>query len=111
MSDPAHALATYGTLAPGRVNHHQLADLRGRWTTGTVRGHLQEAGWGADLGYPGIHLAKDAPEVPVHLFLSQDLPAHWPRLDAFEGAGYLRTEVLVQTPEGAIPAFIYQLAP
>lgn len=24
-----HRLATYGTLAPGRVNHHQLAGLAG----------------------------------------------------------------------------------
>lgn len=110
MSDPAHALATYGTLAPGRVNHGQVSGLNGRWCTGYVLGHLQEAGWGADLGYPGLRLAADGDQVEVSLFLSTDLPAHWARLDAFEGDGYVRSEVVVQTPEGPIAAYIYQLA-
>jgi gamma-glutamylcyclotransferase (GGCT)/AIG2-like uncharacterized protein YtfP len=37
-------LATYGTLAPGRVNHHQLAGLDGHWRQGTVKGTLVDAG-------------------------------------------------------------------
>ena len=45
-------LATYGTLAPGRVNNHHLADLGGFWRQGTVTGRLVEAGWGAKLGFP-----------------------------------------------------------
>jgi hypothetical protein len=31
-------LAVYGSLAPGRPNHHQLSDLSGRWIKGTVQG-------------------------------------------------------------------------
>ena len=110
MSDPSRALATYGTLAPGRANAEQISGLRGTWTTGTVRGHLREAGWGAEMGYPGITLAEDAPEVAVHLFMSDDLSEHWERLDAFEGDGYARTVVQVQTAAGIVPAYIYQLA-
>ena len=49
-------LATYGTLAPGRVNHHELAGLKGVWQQGTVRGKLVAAGWGATLGYPALIL-------------------------------------------------------
>ena len=45
-----HHLATYGTLAPGRSNYHQLSDLRGEWSIGTVRGKLVDKGWGAALG-------------------------------------------------------------
>jgi hypothetical protein len=46
-------LATYGSLAPGRPNEGQLSDLTGRWLVGHVRGKLVEAGWGAELGFPG----------------------------------------------------------
>jgi hypothetical protein len=54
-------LAVYGTLAPGRPNHHQLNSLSGRWIKGTVRGQLLQEGWGAELGYPGIVLDLDGP--------------------------------------------------
>ena len=33
-------LVTYGTLAPGRPNHHQLDGLDGDWTTGWIHGDL-----------------------------------------------------------------------
>jgi hypothetical protein len=36
----AHALATYGTLAPGRPNHHVVAPLGGEWTEGLIEGDL-----------------------------------------------------------------------
>lgn len=100
-------LATYGTLAPGRPNHHHLADLEGRWLIGKVRGNLVPRGWGAALGYPALVPAEDGDEIEVHLFLSPDLPDHWERLDAFEGAEYRRTRIEVQTPEGPLEAWIY----
>lgn len=106
----ATRLATYGTLAPGRVNHHQLAGLAGRWLKGTVRGRRVVAGWGADMGFPGLVLDPEGDVVAVHLFESPDLPAHWARLDAFEGPGYRRTEVAVSTALGDLDAFIYALA-
>ena len=83
-------LATYGTLSPGRVNHHQLAGLKGSWRQGTVRGKLVDGGWGSSLGNPGLILDPQAPKVEVHLFESPDLPSHWSRLDEFEGDGYRR---------------------
>ncbi|MEM1400361.1 MAG: gamma-glutamylcyclotransferase [Pseudomonadota bacterium] len=100
-------LATYGTLAPGRVNHHQLADLNGVWREGTVRGKLVEAGWGATLGYPGLVLDPSGHEVGVHMFESPDLPDHWARMDAFEGDGYFRVVTEVQTADGKFEASIY----
>lgn len=103
-------LATYGTLAPGRPNHHQLAELEGNWTRGLVKGTLKQAGWGAEQGYPGIVLDDDGQEVEVHIFHSADLPNHWPRLDAFEGEGYRRVSVDVRTGAGVVAAFIYALA-
>lgn len=102
-----HCLATYGSLAPGHVNHHELAGLAGEWRRGTVTGRLVEKGWGVDLGYPAIILAADGAAVAVDLFVSPDLPAHWNRLDEFEGEGYARRPVTVQTATGPIEAWIY----
>ncbi len=107
---PICRLAVYGTLAPGRPNHHQLSGLSGRWIEGTVRGELLQEGWGAELGYAGIVLDPDGPTVGVQLFDSPDLPDHWTRLDEFEGSGYRRTVTAVSTAEGNLLASIYVLA-
>ena len=100
-------LATYGTLAPGRVNNSQLADLDGHWRQGTVRGRLVEAGWGAELGYPGLILDPSGQAIEVYVFESLELPNHWPRIDEFEGAGYHRVVTQVRTVDGDLDASIY----
>ena len=105
-----HRLATYGTLAPGRMNHHQLEVLVGTWTTGTTRGRLVEMGLGAALGYPAVVLDESGDALPVHLFISPHLFAYRSRLDAFEGAEYRRGEVMVETAEGSVSAWIYLAA-
>lgn len=107
---PECRLAVYGTLAPGRSNHHELRGLSGRWVEGTVRGVLFEQGWGAALGYPGLVLDPEGPTVPVHVLDSPDLPRHWGRLDRFEGPGYRRAVTTVRTAGGELPASIYVLA-
>ena len=91
-----HRLAVYGSLAPGRANHSHVAGLGGRWIPGEVRGRLVEAGWGSALGYPAIILEPDGPAVGVQVLESADLPAHWSRLDEFEGPGYERVLTTVR---------------
>jgi gamma-glutamylcyclotransferase (GGCT)/AIG2-like uncharacterized protein YtfP len=108
-SDARHRLATYGSLAPGRPNHHQLDGLEGRWSRGHIRGTLVDAGWGAGLGYPALVLDPDGSAVEVDVFESASLPAHWSRLDEFEGPGYARVATTVSTASGHIDAFIYVL--
>ena len=103
-------LAVYGTLAPGRVNHHQLSGLTGCWRQGTVRGWLRNAGWGAPLGYLGLVLDSAGPLFDVYLFESSDLPDHWSRLDEFEGPEYRRVVAQVRTTDGDVPAWIYVIA-
>lgn len=84
-------LAVYGTLAPGRPNHHVVAPLGGQWFDGlVVFGERLAAGWGAQFGYPAIRYCLSGEDIPVHLLVSRELPHHWPRLDAFEGAEYRR---------------------
>ncbi|WP_409483292.1 gamma-glutamylcyclotransferase family protein [Arsenicicoccus dermatophilus] len=102
-------LAVYGTLCPGRSNHHEVADIPGTWTRGVVHGHLLPEGWGAASGYPAIELADDAPAVPVHVLTSEALPRHWARLDEFEGPGYRRVGCTVGTDDGPVQAEIYEL--
>ena len=104
-------LAVYGSLAPGRPNHHQLHDLAGRWIGGTVRGQLCHEGWGAELGYPGLVLDPGGPTVGVQVFESPDLADHWTRLDEFEGPGYRREVTAVSTAEGELLASIYVITP
>jgi gamma-glutamylcyclotransferase (GGCT)/AIG2-like uncharacterized protein YtfP len=107
--DGEHRLATYGSLAPGRPNHHHVAALRGRWLAGKVHGRLLEAGWGASLGFPAMVLDPAGPTIDVQVLESADLPAHWSRLDDFEGPGYERVRTTVRTPEGAVEACLYVL--
>jgi gamma-glutamylcyclotransferase (GGCT)/AIG2-like uncharacterized protein YtfP len=94
-------LAVYGSLAPGRSNHHQLQDLHGEWHSGcSVHGDLADRGWGAGLGYPVLRWSTSGPAVAVEMFVSDELPGHWPRLDEFEGPDYLRIVVPVLSAAG-----------
>ena len=55
-------LAVYGSLAPARLNHDQLQNLRGDWHSGySVRGELVDGGWGAGLGYPALRWSASGP--------------------------------------------------
>lgn len=110
VDDHVPRLAVYGTLAPGRPNHGVLAHLPGRWSTGFVRGHLHDAGWGADLGFPGLVLSDDGDDIAVHVLESTGLDAEWQHLDEFEGPGYRRVAVEVRSAAGAVAAQIYVLA-
>jgi gamma-glutamylcyclotransferase (GGCT)/AIG2-like uncharacterized protein YtfP len=69
-----------------------------------------EAGWGAELGYPGLVVDPNGDSIEVHALVSKNLVDHWDRLDAFEGAGYQRVRIDVETPEGQVPASIYVIA-
>ena len=88
-----------------------MAGMDGDWRPGTVRGWRVESGWGSALGYPGLRLDPAGPDVAVQVFTSADLPAHWARLDAFEGEAYQRVIVGVATANGPIEAWIYALRP
>lgn len=94
-----HTLAVYGTLAPGRSNHHVVAPLGGEWTDGVVEGDLVPEGWGATLGFPACRPRSGGPAVPVKVLATPALEAAWPALDRFESPGYRRILVPVLTPE------------
>ncbi len=108
--DNPNRLAVYGSLAPGKENHWVLKDLKGTWTEGTVRGHLHQQGWGATQGYPAMKYDGNGQDIPVRVFESEDLPAHWQRIDEFEGAEYQRTLVPVTFESGEVKhCYIYAL--
>ena len=110
MSTPDTRLATYGSLAPGEVNHAQLADLTGWWEDGWVRGRLYDRGWGAAEGFPGLVLDPEGERVRVKVFHSGELPEHLARLDRFEGPEYERVVAPVEGLEGGpLRCWIYVL--
>jgi gamma-glutamylcyclotransferase (GGCT)/AIG2-like uncharacterized protein YtfP len=108
--DPACRLVAYGTLIPGRSNHHMMAGLDGTWSEIRVHGTLGESEWNGLEGLPAFVPDPAAPPVDAWLFTSTDLPRHWPALDDFEGPGYRRVIVDIETPTGAWlpPAQVYE---
>ena len=105
-------LAVYGSLAPGRSNHHHLASISGTWGSGWVEGILRDRGWGAAAGYPGIRLQTGGPRVDVSVLESHELNRDWGRLDAFEGDEYRRVQVEIHGLDAAsVVGFIYELRP
>jgi gamma-glutamylcyclotransferase (GGCT)/AIG2-like uncharacterized protein YtfP len=106
----SQTLAVYGTLAPGRPNHHVVAPLGGEWTEGVIEGDLHPVGWAATYGYPAFLPRPGGPAVPVHVLTAPTLAAAWPELDDFEGPGYRRILVPVFSPGPAEERRLYTVA-
>ena len=75
-----------------------------------MTGHLVAHGWAASMGFPAFIPDEGGAAVAVQLFRSPNLPAHWARLDAFEGTDYRRVAIDVVTDQGRVPAWIYVYA-
>lgn len=84
-----------------------LAGLDGTWTEGVVRGSRVAAGWGNTEGFPAFRPHADGDDVAVFIFESRELPAHWIRLDAFEGDEYERVVVDVRCNGRTLLANVY----
>lgn len=103
-------LFVYGSLGPGGPNHGLLEHLGGEWMPASVRGHLIDAGWGAEMGYPGIVLDDDGEPVAGYVFACEDLVDHWDELDAFEGRQYRRVATVARLADDTtVEAFVYVL--
>jgi len=94
-------LAIYGTLAPGKANHHHIAELGGTWHDAAVRGRLDRVPCGIHEGLPAIVLDPAAAPHPLKVLVCEHLPAAWPRLDAFEGDEIQRLLVPLEGADGA----------
>ena len=62
------------------------------------------------MGCPGIVPTEEGEEVKGFVLSSEHLTDHWPRLDAFEGEGYVRVSVTVRI-NGTydVEAYVYAL--
>lgn len=108
---PSCRLAVYGSLAPGKKNHHIMAGMKGTWRRAVLRGSLRNEGWGAGQGFPGFLWDGTDNAVPGQVFASTDLPEHWQRLDDFEGPEYRRILVPAKIDDGEIEVCnVYALA-
>lgn len=106
-------LAVYGTLAPGRENHHLLEGAGGVWREGVfVEGELHPLGWGAAKGFPALRCRPGGHRVPAWLLESEKLPGLWPMLNEFEGPGYCRVLAPVVDTQGKLVALanLYEAA-
>jgi hypothetical protein len=92
-------IAVYGALAPGEARHYMLAPLRGAWTTGFVRGRMEQGPWSALLG-PGLRLEGGAERVPVHVLHAPMLEQGWGVLDQIRGLGFSRLLTPVEDGDG-----------
>ncbi len=111
LLDVDRHLIVYGSLGPGGLNHDQMEGLQGEWREGWVTGTLLHQGWGAHLGYPVLRWDPAGQRVRAYLFTSADLPAHWDRLDTFEGEAYERMLVPFHGDDGARSVgYLYALA-
>jgi len=89
-------LFIYGTLAPGRSNHHIMNGMTGVWQKAVAKGHLGSCEWGPYKGYPGFTPSEHGTWVDGYLFSSPDLPQNWQRLDDFEGEqSYKRPDMCI----------------
>lgn len=102
MDNASTVLFVYGTLAPGEENAHIMDGMVGTWRKASVRGKLCNKGWGVNKGHPGLIPDENGAVVNGLIFTSNDLPAHWNRLDKFEGADYNRIPINATLKDGKI---------
>jgi gamma-glutamylcyclotransferase (GGCT)/AIG2-like uncharacterized protein YtfP len=108
---PSRRLAVYGSLAPGKKNHHVIAGMEGSWRNAVLRGSLLNQGWGAGEGFPGFLWDGANTPVTAQVFSSPDLPHYWLRLDEFEGEEYRRILAPAEVEDGKIEICnVYALA-
>jgi gamma-glutamylcyclotransferase (GGCT)/AIG2-like uncharacterized protein YtfP len=96
---------------PGARSHQPSSARRARrpLVEGPRRRTACRRWLGASLGYPALVLDPAGAAIDVNVFESIELPAHWARLDAFEGPGYQRVVTTVHMPTGDVDAYIYVL--
>lgn len=103
-------LFVYGTLQPGGSMNHLLSAIGGEWHKGTVRGELIQAGDIPGFPYPGVILNDEGDTIPGYLFRSENLSAHWDKLDQYEGNSYKRVITDVTLTDGrTLKSYIYEL--
>jgi len=95
-------LIVYGSLAPGGPNHSLIGGSRGEWKRGWVTGELLERGWSAAMGYPALRWCPEGGQIEAFLFVSDELPGLWRRLDEFEGLEYKRIWAPFRTADGEV---------
>jgi hypothetical protein len=54
------------------------------------------------MSYPALRWCPEGGEIPAHIFISDDLPRLWSRLDEFEGLEYSRIFAPFWTADGSL---------
>ena len=102
LDKPSQKLISYGTLGPGKANHSLVSDLKGRWQECFIHGILEK-----NQGLPQFSWDPARSKQKGSLFISEDLPSNWDRIDKFEGAKYKRRLVPTETGTNIAIAYAY----
>lgn len=103
LGQPSKKLISYSTLSPGQPNHSLISDLRGEWKACVIRGTMSQKDGLSRFSWEPI----GGPEQPASLFMSDDLPSNWSRIDRFEGKEYRRQLVPAKTQAGIAIGYAY----
>ena len=104
---PSTKLVVYGTLAPGEANQSMLGEIKGSWSPCVVNGKRAiEAS-----GLTTFSWSLNEAEHNLQIFESLELPEHWNRLEAFEGARYRRRLVLARVGAKLCVAYAFVARP
>lgn len=103
LGQPSKKLISYSTLSPGQPNHSLISDLRGEWKACVIRGTMSQKDGLSRFSWEPI----GGSEQPASLFMSDDLPSNWSRIDRFEGKEYRRQLVPAKTQAGIAIGYAY----
>ena len=97
----------YGDTRPGERDHYVVARISGSWTVGAVRGYGVVLDWGPAAGLAGFVPARDGQSIPVSVLISDKLEQNLRQVDEYEGPGFRREVIAVETEGAVIDAYIY----
>jgi gamma-glutamylcyclotransferase (GGCT)/AIG2-like uncharacterized protein YtfP len=101
--NPELRLIVYGTLAPGGLFHHLLADIPGDWRPCTIRGRM-----GLIRHYRAFRWNPAGEDHAAWLFTSSHLPGKLAHLDRFEGRAYRRRLIPAEVAGCLVVGFVYE---
>jgi gamma-glutamylcyclotransferase (GGCT)/AIG2-like uncharacterized protein YtfP len=103
-------LFAYGTLKPGEINAHFLAQIPGKWIEASLIGFHFPSGYGATEGYPALIPSFSGRPIAGLVFEAEFTIDQWQMLDDFETDAYQRVMTKVTTTsKTCLSAYVYAL--
>ncbi len=102
LDRPSQRLVAYGSIRPRESNAWVLDFPRQEWLDCTIHGSITER-----KGYRYYQWIPGGSSYAAQCLISEELPKHWARIDAFEGPEYWRALIPTRTSRGLTMANVY----